>query len=81
MASGNPIAGSRNRLKLGVFGLNVSGGCAMTGAADTLKIEWQESVRIARAAEAAGIEKRWCRLRAGAASAGRPTSTIAVSRP
>jgi dimethylsulfone monooxygenase len=56
MTSGNPIASSPNRLKLGVFGLNVSGGCAMTSAADTLKIEWQESVRIARAAEAAGIE-------------------------
>lgn len=56
MTSSNPIAGSPNRLKLGVFGLNVSSGCAMTSAADTLKIEWEESVRIARAAEAAGIE-------------------------
>ena len=28
----------------------------MTSAADTLKIDWEESVRIARAAEAAGIE-------------------------
>jgi hypothetical protein len=56
MTSSNPIAGSPNRLKLGVFGLNVSSGCAMTSAADTLKIEWDESVRIARAAEAAGIE-------------------------
>src|SRR5260370_9071555 len=56
MTSSNPIAGSPTRLKLGVFGLNVSSGCAMTSAADTLKIEWDESVRIARAAEAAGIE-------------------------
>jgi alkanesulfonate monooxygenase SsuD/methylene tetrahydromethanopterin reductase-like flavin-dependent oxidoreductase (luciferase family) len=56
MTSSNPIAGSPNRLKLGVFGLNVSNGCAMTSAPDTLKIEWDESVRIARAAEAAGIE-------------------------
>jgi alkanesulfonate monooxygenase SsuD/methylene tetrahydromethanopterin reductase-like flavin-dependent oxidoreductase (luciferase family) len=56
MTSSNPIAGSPNRLKLGVFGLNVSSGCAMSSAPDTLKIEWDESVRIARAAEAAGIE-------------------------
>ncbi|MGZ3619262.1 MAG: LLM class flavin-dependent oxidoreductase, partial [Candidatus Binataceae bacterium] len=56
MGSSNPIAASPNRLKLGVFGLNVSSGCSMTSAADTLKIDWEESVRIARAAEAAGIE-------------------------
>ena len=52
----NPILASPNRLKLGVFGLNVSSGCAMTSAPGTLRIEWDESVRIARAAEAAGIE-------------------------
>jgi dimethylsulfone monooxygenase len=52
----NPILGSPNRLKLGVFGLNVSGGCAMTEAGGTLEINWDESVRIARAAEDAGIE-------------------------
>ena len=56
MGSSNPIAAGPNRLKLGVFGLNVSSGCSMTSAADTLRIDWEESVRIARAAEAAGIE-------------------------
>ena len=56
MGATNPIAASPNRLKLGVFGLNVSSGCAMTSAPDTLRIEWAESLRIARAAEAAGIE-------------------------
>lgn len=52
----NPLAHSPNRLKLAVFGLNVSGGCAMTTAEGTLKVEWQESVRITRAAEDAGFE-------------------------
>ncbi|MBI3301353.1 MAG: hypothetical protein HYZ72_04650 [Deltaproteobacteria bacterium] len=44
----NPLVYSTNRLKLAVFGLNVSDGCAMTTAEGTLNIEWDESVRIAR---------------------------------
>ncbi len=52
----NPLLASPNRLKLGVFGVNVSGGCAMTDMPESLKVEWDESVRIAQAAEAAGIE-------------------------
>lgn len=52
----NPIVASPNRLKLGVFGLNVSGGCAMTEAEGTLQVGWDESVRITLAAEKAGIE-------------------------
>jgi alkanesulfonate monooxygenase SsuD/methylene tetrahydromethanopterin reductase-like flavin-dependent oxidoreductase (luciferase family) len=54
--STNPLLSSRNRLKLGVFGVNVSGGCSMTDMPEVLKIEWDESVRVAKAAEAAGIE-------------------------
>jgi alkanesulfonate monooxygenase SsuD/methylene tetrahydromethanopterin reductase-like flavin-dependent oxidoreductase (luciferase family) len=52
----NPLLASPNRLKLGVFGVNVSGGCAMTDMPESLKVDWQESVAIAQAAEAAGIE-------------------------
>jgi len=54
--SSNPLLGSPNRLKLGVFGVNVSNGCAMTDMPESLKAEWKESVAIAQAAEAAGIE-------------------------
>lgn len=52
----NPMITSPNKLKLGVFGVNVSSGCSMTAMPETLKIEWQESVAIAQAAEKAGIE-------------------------
>ena len=52
----NQLISSKNRLKFGVFGVNVSGGCSMTDLPEVLQIEWAESVRVAQAAEAAGIE-------------------------
>ncbi len=52
----NPMLSSTNKLKLGVFGVNVSGGCSMTDMPETIKAEWGESVAIAQAAERAGIE-------------------------
>jgi len=52
----NPLLTSTNKLKLGVFGVNVSGGCSMTDLPQALRAEWPESVAIARAAEQAGIE-------------------------
>lgn len=52
----NPLLSSPNRLKLGVFGVNVSGGCSMTDMPETLRADWDESVAIALAAERAGIE-------------------------
>ena len=52
----NPIVSSRNRLKLGLFGLNVSNGCSMTEMPGTLKAEWGESVRLATRADALGFE-------------------------
>jgi alkanesulfonate monooxygenase SsuD/methylene tetrahydromethanopterin reductase-like flavin-dependent oxidoreductase (luciferase family) len=52
----HPLLHSDNKLKLAIFGLNVSHGCSMTNRPETLKVEWAESVAIARAAEAAGIE-------------------------
>lgn len=52
----HPLLQSDNKLKLAIFGLNVSHGCSMTNRPETLKVDWAESVAIARAAEAAGIE-------------------------
>ena len=46
----------RNRLKLAVFGANVSHGCSMTCVDGTIKVDWGESVRVARAAEQAGFD-------------------------
>ena len=54
--STNPVLSSPNKLKLGVFGVNVSGGCSMTSVPSTIKAEWEESVNIAQAADRAGIE-------------------------
>ncbi len=54
--STNPMISSENKLKLGVFGLNVSSGCSMTDRDDTLKVEWDESVRIAKTADRIGLE-------------------------
>ncbi len=52
----NPMRESPHRLKLAVFGVNVSGGCAMTSVPGTIEVTWQESKRIAIAAERAGID-------------------------
>lgn len=41
----HPLLTSPNKLKLAVFGLNVSSGCSMTDMPDTLKITWDESFR------------------------------------
>ena len=46
----------RNRLKLAVFGANVSNGCSMTFVDGTLRVDWDESVRIAQAAEQAQFD-------------------------
>ena len=43
-------------LKLAVFGVNVSGGCAMTSAPGTLAVTWPETRRLAQAADAAGLD-------------------------
>jgi len=45
-----------NRLKLGVFGLNVSNGCTATTAAGHLEPTWHNNVDIAVMADRAGIE-------------------------
>jgi alkanesulfonate monooxygenase SsuD/methylene tetrahydromethanopterin reductase-like flavin-dependent oxidoreductase (luciferase family) len=45
-----------NRLKLGVFGINVSNGCAATTAEGHLKTSWPTNVDIATVADQAGFE-------------------------
>ncbi len=52
----NPLRNSPHRLKLAVFGVNVSGGCAMTSVPGTIEVNWAETKRIALAAEHAGID-------------------------
>jgi alkanesulfonate monooxygenase SsuD/methylene tetrahydromethanopterin reductase-like flavin-dependent oxidoreductase (luciferase family) len=54
--STNPILASPNRLKLGLFGLNVSNGCSMVDMPGTLRAEWPESVRIAQTVDRLGFE-------------------------
>lgn len=52
----HPLVTSPHRLKLAVFGLNVSGGCSITKAPGTLQINWAESKRIAQMADQAGFD-------------------------
>lgn len=47
---------SQHKLKLAVFGTNVSNGCSMTFVDGTIKVDWNESLRIAQAAEQAGFD-------------------------
>jgi len=53
--SNNPLY-SPNKLKLGIFGANVSNGCAITLAEGALKTSWPNTQAIARLADAAGLE-------------------------
>ncbi|MEQ8660036.1 MAG: LLM class flavin-dependent oxidoreductase [Gammaproteobacteria bacterium] len=45
-----------NRMKLGVFGINVSGGGTISRAPTTLQPTFEHNLAVARAAEAAGFE-------------------------
>jgi dimethylsulfone monooxygenase len=51
----NPLFGP-NRLKLGLFGVNVSNGCAVTTAEERFRATWQESLAICTAADRFGYE-------------------------
>jgi dimethylsulfone monooxygenase len=55
IAQSNPLFRG-NKLKIAVFGANVSHGCCMTFVDGTIKVDWNESVRIAQAAEQAGFD-------------------------
>ena len=47
---------SPNKFKLAAFGFNTNGGCSITTAPGAAKAEWDESVRIAQAADRANME-------------------------
>jgi alkanesulfonate monooxygenase SsuD/methylene tetrahydromethanopterin reductase-like flavin-dependent oxidoreductase (luciferase family) len=51
----NPLFNA-NRMKLGVFGANVSNGCAITLAEGRLETTWPNTKRIATLADRAGLE-------------------------
>ncbi|HEY8693343.1 MAG TPA: LLM class flavin-dependent oxidoreductase, partial [Chloroflexota bacterium] len=52
---GNPLF-NENRLKLGVFGLNVSNGCAATTAEGHFETTWPNTLEVATMADEAGME-------------------------
>lgn len=53
----NPVRDSKNRIKLGVFGFNIEGGCTLTSAPERHKAaDWQNNVAIATMADRAGLE-------------------------
>ncbi len=52
---GNPLFND-NRLKLGLFGVNVSNGCAITTAAERFTATWPETLGIAEVADRYGYE-------------------------
>jgi dimethylsulfone monooxygenase len=50
-----PVFGP-NRIKLGVFGLNLRSAAGITAAKDRHEIDWQQNVRLVQEAERAGFE-------------------------
>jgi FMNH2-dependent dimethyl sulfone monooxygenase len=51
----NPLFGD-NKLKLGLFGVNVSNGCAITKAEERFRATWAETLAIAQTADRHGYE-------------------------
>lgn len=47
---------SSNRMKVGIFGLNVSAAGGMTKAKDRHEVDWKQNVRLLKMADEAGIE-------------------------
>ena len=78
-AAHNPLF-NNNKLKLGLFGVNVSNGCAITTIEDGHKVTWPTVWRSPEPPTVTAT-RRWCRWRAGAASAARAISTARISRP
>jgi FMNH2-dependent dimethyl sulfone monooxygenase len=55
IAAAHPLRGS-NRFKLGVFSMNADGGLALTTVPERWRAGWEDNVRAARIADAAGLE-------------------------
>ena len=51
----HPVFGA-NRLKLGVFAMNCSKGCAITTAPQAHALNWQSNISIAQEADRGGFE-------------------------
>lgn len=47
---------SKNKMKLGIFGQNVSGGCAISTAEEALKLDWKRNLELSLAADRMGLE-------------------------
>jgi dimethylsulfone monooxygenase len=52
----NPLFNNNNKLKLGLFGINVSNGCAITTAEDRHMVSWPTNLAIAQTADKYGYE-------------------------
>ena len=70
-----------NRFKLGLFGLNCSGGLTMTKAAEHWEASWDNNVKAAKLSEEAGLEfilpvARWHGYRGETDSEGTSLETL-----
>ncbi len=54
-AETNPLFGA-NKLKLGLFGVNVSNGCAITKVEERFRASWAETLAVSQVADAYGYE-------------------------
>jgi hypothetical protein len=80
-----------NAFKIGVFGANCSSGRSATKVPERWSASWPDCLKLARMADAAGIDfmlpiGRWkgtscCRSAAGRATAAPPIFTAARSKP
>lgn len=52
----NPILASQNRLKLGIFGINISSGLALTLAEDRHRVTWPRMIEISQLCDEYGFE-------------------------
>jgi alkanesulfonate monooxygenase SsuD/methylene tetrahydromethanopterin reductase-like flavin-dependent oxidoreductase (luciferase family) len=55
-AGSNPILASPNRLKLGIFGINISSGLALTLAEDRHRVTWPKMIEISQLCDEYGFE-------------------------
>ena len=51
----NPLFGP-NKLKLGLFGLNVSNGCSITTVSEALRMSWPTTLELSLTADRDGYE-------------------------
>ncbi|MCP9951575.1 hypothetical protein [Actinomadura madurae] len=75
-----PILNDDNKFKLVLLSLNTGRGTTLSHGAGTLRITWDETVRIAQAAERAA-STRSCPSRTGRTGRGRGRSMTATGTP